>query len=75
MSGYFIIEEGVPPPPPRGKHPALLLKPGQSMVVPSHAHAVRARQLINENGYECRSRKLDDDSGIRVWCLSREQGE
>ena len=74
---YFEIEDGIPPPPPRAKHPAKALMPGQSIVVPAHKDMMYARFLIRQRGYACTSRKLDDGSGIRVWCidLNEDQGD
>lgn len=74
---YYEIEEGITPPPPRAKHPAKTLVPGQSMVVPAFKDAVYSRQLIKQRGCACRTKKLDDNSGYRAWCIDPnvDQGE
>jgi len=72
---YYEIEDDVPIPPNnrRKYRQAEILLPGQSIVVPSHKEAQAVIYVLRTRGYGVTQRKLQDGSGIRVWCLAKEE--
>jgi hypothetical protein len=70
---YYQPEDNVPPPEnTRGKFDfARNMVPGQSVVVPSHSEAVYVHTILTTMGFAATRRRLDDGSGIRVWCLGK----
>lgn len=72
---YYRIEDNVPPPENCGRRFdfARNMEPGQSVVVPTHSDAVYVYSILTLRGYAATRRKLDDGSGIRIWCLGKKR--